>query len=236
MVIIPLAFASITFGIVLTDFSKYQIIIIMSDNLQVSKEFLAEEEEMKVKQQQQLGQTMPKSGKNGGPYPIQIKKMRRDEVFRLHFDYGYSARKIADMIKISRNTVNSDVNYWYSRLEQELESISPDACIAKIINRLESQRSRLREELDNVKNFQEKTSVNKMLLDIDDRLVQFYMKIKTTDIAVYDLTTKRLNKWMEEKKYDDRFITLESLCKFSSNAYDKIIKVMKEDKVQTKYT
>ena len=128
---------------------------------------------MKEKQQQ-LSQTMPKSEKNGGPYPIQIKKTRRDEVFRLHFDYGYSARKIADMIKISRNTVNSDVNYWYSRLKQEFESVSPDACMAKIINRLESQRSRLREELDNVKNFQEKASINKMLLDIDNRLIQFY--------------------------------------------------------------
>ena len=52
---------------------------------------------------------MPKSEKNGGPYPIQAKKTRRDEVFRLHFDYGYSARKIADMLKINRNTINSDI-------------------------------------------------------------------------------------------------------------------------------
>ena len=60
----------------------------MSDNLQVSNEFLAEEK-------QQLSQTMSKSKKKGGPYPIHAKKTRRDEVFKLHFDYGYSARKIA---------------------------------------------------------------------------------------------------------------------------------------------
>jgi hypothetical protein len=48
-------------------------------DLQVSEEFLAQE---------QLGQTMPKSKKKkGGPYPAQAKKLRRDEVFKLHFDY-----------------------------------------------------------------------------------------------------------------------------------------------------
>ncbi len=72
-------------------------------DLQISKEFLAQE---------QLGQTMPKSKKRkGGPYPVQAKKLRRDEVFKLHFDYGYSARKIANMMEISRNTINSDVNF-----------------------------------------------------------------------------------------------------------------------------
>jgi hypothetical protein len=40
-------------------------------DLQVSEEFLAQE---------QLGQTMPKS-KKGGPYPAQAKKLRRNEEF-----------------------------------------------------------------------------------------------------------------------------------------------------------
>ena len=195
----------------------------MSDELQVSKEFL----------DTQLCQTMPKS-KKGGPYPVQAKKARRNEVFRLHFDYGYSARKIADMMNVSRNTANSDVNYWYSRLQQEFESISPDACMSKIVNRLESQ-SRLREELDKTKNLQEKIFINKMLLDIDSRLVQFYLKIKTTDDAVYDEATRRLNEWMKEKNDNHRFTTMGQLCSFSSNTFEKIMKAIDEDKVETKY-
>lgn len=93
----------------------------MSDNFfQVSKEFLAEEEKEAVaKKQRQLGQTMPKSEKKWRPYPVQAKKTRRDEVFRLHFDYGYYARKIADMLKINRNTINSDIIYWYSQLQKK---------------------------------------------------------------------------------------------------------------------
>ena len=68
----------------------------MSNNLQVSEEFLEEEE-------LQLGQTRPKpkKKKNGGPYPAQTKKKRRDEVFKLHFDYGYSARKLQTCSKLT---------------------------------------------------------------------------------------------------------------------------------------
>ncbi len=107
--------------------------------------------------------------------------------------------------------------------------------MAKIVNRLESQRSRLREELDKTKNFQEKTSINKMLLDIDSRLIQFYLKIKTVDDVAYDLATERLNKWMKEKNDNHRFMRVGSLFKFSSNTFDKITKAIDEDKVQTKY-
>jgi hypothetical protein len=103
----------------------------MSENLHVSKEFL----------EGQLGQTMPKSEKNGGPYPIQAKKARRDEVFRLHFDYGYSARKIAEIIKINRNTINSDIAYWYSQLRKDDDKITAEDWINKMLYRLEAKRT-----------------------------------------------------------------------------------------------
>lgn len=60
----------------------------------------------------QLCQTMPKS-KKGGPYPINQKQKRQNEVYKLHFEYGYSARKIAEMMMINRNTINGDLQYWY---------------------------------------------------------------------------------------------------------------------------
>lgn len=67
---------------------------------------------------EQLCQTMPKKG---GPYSQQSKKTRRGEVFKLHFDYGYSARKIAELMKINRNTINSDIGFLYSQLQKENE-------------------------------------------------------------------------------------------------------------------
>jgi len=61
----------------------------MSENfVQVSKEFLAEEEG--IKKRKATVPTRPNYAKireNGGPYSMQAKKTRRDEIFRLYFDY-----------------------------------------------------------------------------------------------------------------------------------------------------
>jgi len=37
---------------------------------------------------------MPKSEKSGGPYPVYAKKLRRDEVFRLHFDMAIRQERL----------------------------------------------------------------------------------------------------------------------------------------------
>ncbi|GKS66962.1 hypothetical protein YTPLAS73_05090 [Nitrosarchaeum sp.] len=185
-----------------------------------------------IDENQKLCQTIPK---NSGPYPTQAKKSRRDKVLKLHFEYGYSARRISELMKINRNTINSDVNYWYSKLEKEQETVSADACLAKLTNRLESQRVQLREDLDKSSSPQKKMLLHKMLLEIDGRLIQFYMKMKSTDNVIYDLATKRLNEWMKEKKYDKQCMTMGSLCSFSFSTFDKITKIIKDDKVQTKY-
>jgi len=57
--------------------------------------------------------------KKGGPYTKDDQESRRNEVGRLHFEYGYSARKIADIMKINRNTINSDIKYLYDAIKEE---------------------------------------------------------------------------------------------------------------------
>ena len=49
--------------------------------------------------------------KKGGPYTKDEQRKRRDEVYRLHFEYSYSARKIAEFLKINRSTINRDIMY-----------------------------------------------------------------------------------------------------------------------------
>jgi len=48
--------------------------------------------------------------KKGGPYSKQDRDSRIDEVCRLHFEYGYSAKKISELMKVNRNTINNDLN------------------------------------------------------------------------------------------------------------------------------
>ena len=54
---------------------------------------------------------MPKSHQRG-PYTKQELENRRNEVYRLHFEYRYSVRKIAELMKINRNTINGDIKHW----------------------------------------------------------------------------------------------------------------------------
>ena len=171
----------------------------MSEDIRISEEFLAQE------RQQQLGQTMPKSSKKGGPYPVHVKKMRRDEVFRLHFDYGYSARKIADMLKINRNTINSDIAYGYSRLKKEDDKTSIEDWINKMVYRLETKRTRLMERLDKAESLDDFILLEKMLYEVDIKIVQIMMKMQTTQQATYDITTKIFNKWLEQNGYKERY-------------------------------
>lgn len=197
----------------------------MSDNIQVSKEFLAQEE-------QKLGQTMPKLKKNGGPYPTQAKKLRRDEVFKLHFDYGYSARKISDMIKINRNTINSDITYWYSQLRKEDDQVSTNDWINKMLYRLETKRVRLMKKLDKKTSFNESLLLEKMLYEVDTKIIQIVMKIQTTNQMTYDRTMNMFNNWLEENGYKERYVLWGQTLKVTPDTSRKIRQIIHSDKYQ----
>lgn len=62
---------------------------------------------------------LSKLEKKGGPYTKQEKEDRQNEVYRLHFEYGSSAVKIAEMLNVNRNTINEDIKYLYSILLED---------------------------------------------------------------------------------------------------------------------
>jgi len=88
------------------------------------------------------------SKKKGGPDSNDEKIKRQNEVHRLHFEYGYSARKISELLKVNRNTINGDIGYWYRKVAADYDFFNPEPYIIANIERLEAQRTRLRERLD----------------------------------------------------------------------------------------
>jgi len=114
--------------------------------------------------------------KSGGPYNENDRNHRRQEVYRLHFELGISALKIAEMMEVNRNTINSDIRFWYSTLEDEWKKISIKQWIMKQINRLEDQRSRLLEELEKQESASQKISIERLLLEIETRISHIMMK------------------------------------------------------------
>ncbi len=115
--------------------------------------------------------------KRGGPYTKKQQEKRRNEVYRLHFESGYPAQKIAGILKINRNTVNSDINFCYSQLALDWKNQDGKKLIVKQLERFELQRSRLYEELEKCNVLSEKITVEKLILDIDQKISQIVTKL-----------------------------------------------------------
>jgi len=174
-----------------------------------------------IEENKKLLQTIPNS-KKGGPYPKHVKKQRRDEVFKLHFDYGYSARKIADMMKISRNTISSDISYCYSQVQKEESRISIDDYLNKLFYRLELQRTRCIENMEKIKDSDNISSFEKMIFDIDCKLVQILMKLQTSNQSNYDTVMNILNHYLEKNGSKERYCLWGDTLRVSPQTRKKI--------------
>ena len=175
-----------------------------------------------------LGQFMPKSRKRG-PYSKHDKLTRRSEVYRLHFEYGYSARRIAEMMKVNRNTINGDIQYLYGQVIKNYNMVDPRIAIIKQINKLEIQKTRLREQLDKTKNHSERISIERLLFDIDSKIIHIRIKISESNYQVHRMATKWLNDHLEKNQKEKRYLTLSDTSTVSISAYEKINKIIKEE-------
>ncbi len=68
---------------------------------------------------------MALESKKGGPYTKPEQEKRRDKVFRLYFEYGYPAVRIAKLLNVNRNTINEDIRHFRSEMYEENKAHSP---------------------------------------------------------------------------------------------------------------
>jgi len=139
--------------------------------------------------------------KKGGPHTKQEQKERKDKVYDLHFEKGYSAVKIAEMLQVNRNTVNEDINYWYTKVVEELP-VHSTSLLLKQIKRLETQQARLLEELEKSTEFKEKINIEKLLFTISSKIASHYSKAVFHNYDKFNLLQKTGN--YEQKR--DSFI------------------------------
>ena len=165
--------------------------------------------------------------KRGGPYTKQEQQKRRDEVFKLHFEYGYSATQISEMLKINRNTINSDVSFLYSKLADDMDVETHSRWINKQLIRIESQRVRLRKELDNDITLQERLQVEKIILDLDSKISSLILKIATSNQKIWDSFVATINNWMEENRYEKRVMSYGTLLTVPEKKQMAIIQILK---------
>jgi len=189
--------------------------------IQVSKEFLNE--------QAKLSKNV---SKKAGPYNKHDRDKRREEVYRLHFDLGYSAVKISEMMKINRNTINSDIKYWYKRLSKEWEENNSDSWIIKQVNRFENQRTRLMKYLRQESEIKNKLKIEKMIFDIDYQIAQIVIKFRVS-LADIDVTIcEKFNELCKKYRIPESIIYGENFLHAKQSTIDKIWKLIEEDKKQ----
>ena len=114
--------------------------------------------------------------KKGGPYTKQEQEKRRKQVYELHFEKGFSAIKIAEMLNVNRNTINADIQDWYKKVSEEIPQYNA-SLLLKQIHRLEMQQARLLEELENSKEIKEKFSIEKLLYAINAKMTSETSKL-----------------------------------------------------------
>ena len=118
--------------------------------------------------------------KMGGPYTKQEQEKRRERVFELHFEQSHSALQIAKMLDVNRNTINKDVEFWYSELDDQNKSGFSKNWLDKQLVRLEFQRTRLQKMLEQEILIKEKLQIEKNITHIDLSIASLIVKIETS--------------------------------------------------------
>jgi hypothetical protein len=115
--------------------------------------------------------------KKGGRYTKREQEERKLQVYHLHFEQEKPAVKIAEMLNVNRNTINEDIRYWHQQLANEMNAQDISAKMTKQIQRMEIQRDRLLDELEDAESLEERIKLERFISDIDNRLIGVYSKM-----------------------------------------------------------
>jgi len=161
--------------------------------------------------------------KGGGPYTKKQRLDRRNEVLKLHFEYGYSATKIASLMKINRNTINDDINQGYEQLSKDWERYDISSGLMKQLQRFESQRSRLLQELEKQEDTKEKLAIEKMIFQIDCQIAQIPMNGLKREDKDFEHAAKMVNYWAEKNNWDLRITSEKDMVQITTPENHELI-------------
>jgi len=164
------------------------------------------------------------------PFTKSQRRKRRIEVYKLHFEHGIPATRIAQMMKVDRNTINNDLKILYREAlaDYSPEDMNLDDILQKQLLRLETQRDRLGLYLCDAKDINNKIAIERLIADIDFKLIGAIEKIRHNESRFWDEMIKRINKVAEIKKLDLRYTSLFELHKISIDSRKSLNKLKEE--------
>jgi len=113
--------------------------------------------------------------KRGGPYTKPQQEKRREQVYQMYFEKGFSAVSIARELGVNRNTVNEDVRFLCSEISSEYRKERLSEMASGHLERFELQRERMMQLLESAEN-KEKPRIEKMVFDMDYKVFSLVTK------------------------------------------------------------
>jgi hypothetical protein len=164
------------------------------------------------------------------PFTKSQRRKRRTEVYKLHFEHGVPATRIAELMKVDRNTINNDLKILYRKALNDYnpDNMSLDDILEKQLLRLETQRDRLGLYLSDVKDINNKIAIERLIADIDFKLIGAIEKVNHNAGRFWDEIIKGVNKIAEIKKLDVRYTSLFELHKISIDSRKSLNKLREE--------
>jgi len=169
------------------------------------------------------------NSKKGGPYPKQDRIKRRNEVFRLHFEYGYSGVRIAKLMGYDQHTIHSDIRFWYSKLADQWKMVDVGAWVLRQIHRFEIQRTRVIEKLEKQESLHDYVHLERLIYEIDSKIENTISKVPHNHQIVANAIYKKLNEELERHHIPIRFPDPNTLRRVSKKTKEKIDKLIEED-------
>jgi hypothetical protein len=151
------------------------------------------------------------------PYTKSERRVRRSEVYKLHFEHGMPATRIAEIMNVDRNTINNDLKVIYQKALNDYnpDNMSFDEIVEKQLVRLETQRDRLGLYLSDVKDVSAKISIERLIADVDFKLLRTMEKVNHNSDRFFDKVLKGVNKMAEVNNISLRYTSLFELQRIS---------------------
>ena len=164
------------------------------------------------------------------PFTRAQRRKRRMEVYRLHFEKGIPAIRIADMMNVDRNTINNDLKILYNKAINDYNpnEMTFDDILQKQLVRLEMQRDRLGQYLYEAKDINSRLTIERLISDIDFRLIGVIERLNQNIVRFWDEVIKQINKSAENEKLKTRYTSPFELNRISIDSRKTLDKLKEE--------
>jgi hypothetical protein len=123
------------------------------------------------------------------------------ELYKLHFEDALPAIRIAELMKVDRNTIDNDLKIRYKKAMKDYNSdLTFDDIIEKQLMRLETQRDRLGLYLSDAKEFNNKITIELLITDIDFKVIGVMERLIQNIVTHYKEVIERVNYIAEKEK------------------------------------